>query len=48
MKKIWQKEGLIKKRPFIIWRVFLLNDPVYWQLGGPDESGKDQTSPFHS
>ena len=22
MKKIWQKEGLIKKRPFIIWRVF--------------------------
>lgn len=23
---------------------FLLNDPVYWQLGGPDETGKDQTS----
>lgn len=23
---------------------FLINDPVYWQLGGPDKSGKDQTS----
>lgn len=23
---------------------FLLNDPVYWQLGGPDKNGKDQTS----
>lgn len=23
---------------------FLINDPVYWQLGGPDENGKDQTS----
>ena len=22
----------------------LINDPVYWQLGGPDENGKDQTS----
>ena len=25
---------------------FLINDPVYWQLGGPDISGKDQTSPI--
>lgn len=23
---------------------FLINDPVYWQLGGPDKNGKDQTS----
>ncbi|MDA3866554.1 MAG: formate acetyltransferase [Salinivirgaceae bacterium] len=23
---------------------FLINDPIYWQLGGPDENGKDQTS----
>ena len=23
---------------------FLINDPVYWQLGGPDEDGVDQTS----
>lgn len=22
----------------------LINDPVYWQLGGPDETGRDQTS----
>jgi len=22
----------------------LINDPVYWQLGGPDKDGKDQTS----
>lgn len=22
----------------------LINDPVYWQLGGPDADGKDQTS----
>jgi pyruvate-formate lyase len=22
----------------------LINDPVYWQLGGPDKTGKDQTS----
>ncbi|MGE4454749.1 MAG: pyruvate formate lyase family protein [Sphaerochaeta sp.] len=22
---------------------FLINDPVYWQIGGPDEEGKDQT-----
>lgn len=22
----------------------LLNDPIYWQLGGPDENGNDQTS----
>lgn len=23
---------------------FLINDPIYWQLGGPDEKGVDQTS----
>ena len=23
---------------------FLINDPIYWQLGGPDEDGKDQSS----
>lgn len=23
---------------------FLLNDPIYWQLGGPDKTGVDQTS----
>lgn len=25
---------------------FLINDPVYWQLGGPDKEGRDQTSPI--
>jgi len=23
---------------------FLINDPIYWQLGGPDKDGADQTS----
>lgn len=23
---------------------FLINDPIYWQLGGPDEQGNDQTN----
>lgn len=23
---------------------FLINDPVYWQIGGPDENGADQTN----
>ncbi|TKG93888.1 formate acetyltransferase [Puteibacter caeruleilacunae] len=23
---------------------FLINDPIYWQLGGPDKNGNDQTS----
>lgn len=23
---------------------FLINDPIYWQLGGPDKNGVDQTS----
>ena len=23
---------------------FLINDPIYWQLGGPDKDGNDQTS----
>ena len=23
---------------------FLINDPIYWQLGGPDQDGKDMTS----
>ena len=23
---------------------FLINDPVYWQIGGPDENGNDQTN----
>lgn len=29
-----------------IWYLgcLLINDPIYWQLGGPDEEGKDQTS----
>lgn len=40
-------EGRIDKETAVYYLAcFLLNDPVYWQLGGPDESGKDQTSPL--
>lgn len=41
------KEGRIDDETAVYYlSCFLLNDPVYWQLGGPDESGKDQTSPI--
>lgn len=41
------KEGKIDDETAVYYlSCFLLNDPVYWQLGGPDESGKDQTSPI--
>jgi len=39
------KSGLIDKDTAVYYLACLLiNDPVYWQLGGPDENGKDQTS----
>ena len=39
------KEGKIDRETAIYWlSCFLINDPIYWQLGGPDESGKDQTN----
>lgn len=39
------KEGRIDKDTTVYYlSCFLINDPIYWQLGGPDENGKDQTS----
>lgn len=39
------EEGRIDKEKAVYYLAcFLINDPIYWQLGGPDESGKDQTS----
>ena len=39
------KNGIIDKDTAVYYLAcFLINDPVYWQLGGPDENGKDQTS----
>ena len=39
------KEGRIDRETAVYYLAcFLINDPIYWQLGGPDESGKDQTS----
>jgi len=38
-------EGRIdREKAVYLFACFLLNDPVYWQLGGPDKSGVDQTS----
>lgn len=37
--------GIIDREQAVYYLAcFLINDPIYWQLGGPDESGKDQTS----
>ena len=39
------KEGRIDDEKAVYYLAcFLINDPVYWQLGGPDKFGKDQTS----
>ena len=39
------KNGIIDKDTAIYYLAcFLLNDPIYWQLGGPDKDGNDQTS----
>ena len=39
------KAGCIDRETAVYYLAcFLINDPIYWQLGGPDESGKDQTS----
>lgn len=39
------KNGLLTKEQAVYYLAcFLINDPVYWQLGGPDKDGKDQTS----
>ena len=38
-------EGRIDKDTAVYYLAcFLINDPIYWQLGGPDENGVDQTS----
>jgi len=40
-----KNEGLIDRDKAVYYLAcFLINDPVYWQLGGPDAKGKDQTS----
>jgi len=39
------KNGIIDKdKAIYLLACFLINDPIYWQLGGPDEEGNDQTS----
>jgi len=39
------KKGLITRELAVYYLAcFLISDPVYWQLGGPDENGNDQTS----
>lgn len=39
------KNGIIDRDKAVYYLAcFLINDPVYWQLGGPDENGRDQTS----
>ena len=39
------KAGRIDRETAVYYLAcFLINDPIYWQLGGPDENGKDQTS----
>ena len=39
------KEGRIDHDKAVYYlSCFLLNDPIYWQLGGPDKYGNDQTS----
>jgi formate C-acetyltransferase len=39
------REGRIDRDDVIYFLAsFLINDPVYWQLGGPDKFGKDQAS----
>lgn len=39
------RNGIIDRDEAVYYLAcFLINDPIYWQLGGPDENGKDQTS----
>lgn len=39
------KNGIIDRDKAVYFLAcFLINDPIYWQLGGPDENGEDQTS----
>lgn len=39
------REGVIDPDKAVYYLACLLiNDPIYWQLGGPDENGEDQTS----
>lgn len=39
------REGRINRDTAIYYLAcFLINDPIYWQLGGPDKDGNDQTS----
>lgn len=37
-------DGIITREEAVYYLAcFLVNDPIYWQLGGPDENGVDQT-----
>ena len=39
------KAGRIDRQTAVYYLAcFLINDPIYWQLGGPDQDGKDMTS----
>jgi formate C-acetyltransferase len=39
------KNGSIDKEKAVYYlSCFLINDPIYWQLGGPDKNGNDQAS----
>ena len=38
------RQGMTDDEAVYYLACLLINDPVYWQLGGPDENGVDQTS----
>lgn len=39
------KNGLIDRDTAVYYlSCFLINDPIYWQLGGPDKNGREQSS----
>ncbi len=43
-KKDYESGNLTKDQAIYYMACFFLNDPVYWQIGGPDKDGVDQTN----
>lgn len=39
-----QEDRITREEALYYLAAFLINDPVYWQLGGPDKNGTDQAS----
>lgn len=39
-----QEQRIDRDKAIYYLACLLINDPIYWQLGGPDENGNDQTS----